>query len=290
MRKLFIPLLLLVIAATLVVAGCGDDDDSSSDAGSTTAAATAASTADLGLKEDGVLLVGSDIPYAPFEYTEPGSDEVIGFDVDVVTAVAERMGITDVQFQKQSFDTIFIATKQGRFDMAASSITITPEREEVVSFSDPYFSANQSIMIRADEDDPALTGLSGDLTRQEALDALAGQKIGVQRGTTGADLALEAPDAEVSQFQLVDDAFNALAQGRVDAVVNDFAISADAAKAKPQLEVVAQIVTDESYGFAFPQESTALLEAFNAGLAEIKADGTYDQIYEEWFGTAPPSE
>lgn len=289
MRKLFVPLLLVVIAATLVVAGCGGDDDAAADP-SSTATPTAASTADLGLKQEGVLLVGSDIPYAPFEYTEPGSDEVIGFDVDVVDAVAERMGISDVQFQKQSFDTIFIATKQGRFDMAASSITITPEREEVVAFSDPYFSANQSIMIRADEDDPALTGLSGDLTRQEALDALAGQKIGVQRGTTGADLALEAPDAEVSQFQLVDDAFNALAQGRVDAVVNDFAISADAAKAKPQLKVVAQIVTDESYGFAFPQESTALLEAFNAGLAEIKADGTYDQIYEEWFGTPPPSE
>jgi polar amino acid transport system substrate-binding protein len=286
MKRWVLTLGALVCALVLVLAACGDDE--SGDA--TSSGTTTAATEDLGLRTPGVLLVGSDIPYAPFEFTEPGSDEPTGFDVDLVTAVAERLGITDVRFQKQAFDTIFTTTAQGRFDMAASSITITAERQEVVAFSDPYFEANQSIMVRAGEDG-GLAELSGQtITPEDAREALRGKTLAVQRGTTGAALAASVPGAKVEQFQLIDDAFNALAAGRADAVVNDFAISAYATKAKPQLAVVAKVSPSENYGFAFAKDNTALREAFNRGLAEVRADGTYDEIYRKWFGEAPPAD
>jgi ABC-type amino acid transport substrate-binding protein len=192
-----------------------------------------------------------------------------------VNAIAATQGITDVEFVKQPFDTIILSVKQGRFDMSASSFSITPERAKQIDFGDPYFTANQSIMVQ-DGSDIA------------SLDDLKGKRIGAQRGTTGADLAATVEGAEVSRYELIDDAFNALASGRVDAVVNDFAISAYAANEKPGLEVVAQVPTEEGYGLVFSKENPALRDAFNAGLAQIKADGTYDEIYEKWFGQAPP--
>lgn len=272
-----------VFAAAALFAACGGDD-SANDTESTGGQSTAAS-ADLGLKTDGVLLVGSDIPYAPFEFTDAGSSEVKGFDVDVVKAIAATFGVTDVRFQKQSFDTIFTTTAQGRFDMAASSITITAERQKVVAFSAPYFEANQSIMVRTG-DDKGLASLGGKtITPAQATAALKGKTIAVQRGTTGADLAAKVPGGKVLQFQIVDDAFNALAAKRADAVVNDFAISAYATKAKPQLSVVAKVSPSENYGFAFPPDNTKLKAAVDAGLAKIKADGTYDEIFTKWFGT-----
>jgi ABC-type amino acid transport substrate-binding protein len=272
MRRLLAVLLILALA--LAAAACGGGDDG--DAAGTTSAPAAAT--DLGLKTPGELSIASDIPYAPFEFTDPGSTEVKGFDVDLVNAIAPGLGITKVTFVKTRFDSIILQVRQGRFDMSASSFSITPERAKQIDFSDPYFQANQSVMVQAD---------NTDIT---SLDDLQGKTIGVQRGTTGADLAATVPGATLKRYDIIDDAFNALAQGRVDGVVNDFAVSAVAAKAKPQLKVVAQIPTREGYGLVFPKDNPALRDAFNTGLAKIKADGTYDQIYMKWFGEAPPEE
>ncbi len=140
-------------------------------------------TADLGLITPGTLTVASDIPYTPFEFFDPGSTEAKGFDVDLVTAIAKTLGITDVQFVDQSFDGIILAIKQGSFDMSASSWTITPERAEQVDFGDPYFSANQAILVQKD-------------STVTSLDDLEGKTIGAQRATVGADLAATVPDAE----------------------------------------------------------------------------------------------
>jgi ABC-type amino acid transport substrate-binding protein len=96
--------------------------------------------------------------------------------------------------------------------------------------------------------------------------------------------------AEISRYDIIDDAFNALAADRVDAVVNDFAVSAYAATKRDDFEIAAQVPTEEGYGLVFSKENTALRDAFNAGLAEIKANGTYDEIYRTWFGEDPPAE
>jgi ABC-type amino acid transport substrate-binding protein len=266
--------LLVAVGLTLGLAACGDDDDG----GSADTAASTAAAADLGLLEPGKLQVASDIPYAPFEFTEPGSTEAIGFDVDLVKAVAATpgIGITDVEFIKQPFDTIIVSIAQGRFDMSASSFSITPERAKQIDFSDGYFTATQSVMVKTGSD-------------IQRIDDLEGRRIGVQRGTTGADLAATVKGAEVLRYEIIDDAFNALAADRVDAVINDYAVSAYAAERRDDFEIVDRNPTVENYGLVFPKDNPALRDAFNAGLAEIRANGTYDEIFRKWFGEDPPA-
>ena len=277
MRRWLIVLTALLVAAglTMGLAACGDDDDEGGAADTATATSAAA---DLGLLEAGQLQVASDIPYAPFEFTEPGSTEAIGFDVDMVKAIAATpgIGVTDVEFIRQPFDTIILSVAQGRFDMSASSFSITPERAKQIDFGDPYFVATQSVMVQKDSD----------IT---SLDDLQGKKIGAQRGTTGADLAATVQGAEVSRYEIIDDAFNALAAGRVDAVINDFAVSAYAAARRDDFKIVSRNPTIENYGLVFPKENPALRDAFNAGLAEIRENGTYDEIFRKWFGEDPPA-
>ena len=263
---------LLVGALALAGAACGGDDDSpAADTG--TAASTAA---DLGLKTPGVLTVASDVPYAPFEFTDPGSTEVKGFDVDLVKAIAATQGITDVQFVDQSFETIILSVRQGRFDMSASSWTITPERAKQADFGDPYFSANQAFLVPKD-------------STVAKLDDLTGKTVGGQRGTVGVDLARTIPGAEVLTYDTTDDAFNAVAQGRLDAAVTDFPVVAYAAAQKPTLKVAFEQPGNLALGLMFPKDNPALRDAFNEGLAEVRADGTYDTIYTTWFGDAPVS-
>jgi ABC-type amino acid transport substrate-binding protein len=266
--------LLVAVGLTLGLAACGDDDDG----GSADTAASTAAAADLGLLEPGKLQVASDIPYAPFEFTEPGSTEAIGFDVDLVKAVAATpgIGITDVEFIKQPFDTIIVSIAQGRFDMSASSFSITPERAKQIDFSDGYFTATQSVMVKTGSD-------------IQGIDDLEGRRIGAQRGTTGADLAATVKGAEVLRYEIIDDAFNALAADRVDAVINDYAVSAYAAERRDDFEIVDRNPTVENYGLVFPKDNPALRDAFNAGLAEIRANGTYDEIFRKWFGEDPPA-
>ncbi len=276
MRKWLIVLTAIVAAVglTLGLAACGDDDDG----GGAADTAAPAAAADLGLKEPGRLQVASDIPYPPFEFTEPGSTEAIGFDVNMVKAIAATpgIGITDVEFIKQPFDTIILSVSQGRFDMSASSFSITEERAKQIDFGDPYFVATQSVLVKTGSD---ITG----------IDDLQGRKIGAQRGTTGADLAATVQGAEVLRFELIDDAFNALAADRVDAVINDYAVSAYAAARRDDFEIVSRNPTVENYGLVFPKSNPALRDAFNAGLAEIRANGTYDEIFRKWFGEDPPA-
>ena len=162
--------------------------------------------------------------------------------------------------------------------MSASSWTITPERAKEVAFGDSYFSANQAIL--AQKDDTSIT--------DEA--SLEGKTIAVQRGTVGADAAAKIPGATVQRFQNTDDAFNAVAQGRADAAITDYPVVAYAAAQKPTLKVTAEIPGDLGLGLMFPQSNPALKDAFNKGLAAIKADGTYDQIYTTWFGDAPQTQ
>ena len=172
--------------------------------------------------------------------------------------------------------------------MAASSITITDERKAPVAFSDPYFEANQSVMIRTSDAD-SFGNVAPTTTPDDVKAALDGKKIGVQRGTTGAGLGLSIPNADVLQFQQIDDAFNALIARRVDVVINDFAISAYATVAKPDLSVISTVSPSESYGFAFPPDNNALVEAFNEGLAAVRESGEYAEIYKRWFNEDPPA-
>jgi ABC-type amino acid transport substrate-binding protein len=254
--------ILILLATALVAAGCGDDDNDKSSSGS------------LNTIAEGKLRVGSDIPYAPFEFgREPNYQ---GFDVDIVKEVAKRLDL-DPTFVKTPFDPIFRNLAQGRFDMVASAATITPERERTVAFSVPYFPADQSLMVKRGSD-------------IKTTDDLAGKRVGAQVGTTGADYAKDKVEAEtVRTYDLVDDAFKALQAGQVDAVINDFPVSKYAERSKKDLQVVQTIATGEKYGLGFNKDDTKLREEVNKALDEMKDDGTYTRIYKKWFQADPPS-
>ena len=254
--------ILALAAAILVAAGCGDDDGGGGGGG-----------AGLNTITEGELRVGSDIPYAPFEFGRAPDYE--GFDVDIVNEIAKRLDL-EARFVKTPFDPIFRNLAQGRFDMVASAATITPERQRTVSFSDPYFPADQSLMVKRGSD-------------IKTADDLAGKTIGAQLGTTGADYAKNKTDAEtVRTYDLIDDAFNALQSGQIEAVINDFPVSKYAEQSKKDLVVVQTIPTDESYGLAFNKESTELRDRVNKALQDMKDDDTYTDIYRKWFKSDPP--
>ena len=215
-----------------------------------TTTAAAPSSGDLGLISGGQAKVGSDIPYPPFEFGRAPDYE--GFDVDVVNEVAKRLDL-DAEFVKTPFDPIFRNLAQGRFDMVASAATITPEREGTVAFSVPYFTADQSLMVKKGSD-------------IKTVDDLEGKIIGAQLGTTGADYAKDKTKAKtVRTYDLIDDAFKALQAGQVEAVINDFPVSKYAEQSKPDLEVVQTITTGEEYGLAFAKKSTDAAEGRQGG-------------------------
>src|SRR3954447_5692201 len=273
-RSRLAPALAIAAVAALIGAGCGSSSDTTSS--SSTGASTGGSTAsnDLGLITPGTLTVGSDIPYPPFEQGKP--PDYTGFDIDLVDAIAKKLNLTP-KIVDTAFGTIFVDEQAGKFDMVASSTTITPLRSQKVTFSKPYFDADQSLMVQKGSD------------LQSTSDITSDTAIAVQEGTTGQDYAEKKTDAQVQAFPAIGTAFNALQAGQVDGVINDFAVSAFALKKYPQLDVVQTISTDEHYGFPMQQQNAALQNAVNGALTGLIADGTYQKIYMKWFsGEKPP--
>lgn len=251
--------LMLVIVVSLVGAGCGSDDNSGSSNGVATL-------------EKGKLKVGSNIPFPPFEF---GEAPYQGFDVDLMNEIGKRLGL-EVEFLKTPFAAIFRNLAQGRFDMVASASTITPQREKSVDFSYPYFPANQSLMVKKGSD-------------IQSVNDLAGKTVGAKLATTGAAYAKDETDAKtVRTYNQIDDAFNALQTGQVDAVINDFPTSKYATRAKKDLVVVGEIPTGEQYGFGFKKGNDGLRNAVNKELDKVKEDGTYTKIYRKWLQADPP--
>jgi polar amino acid transport system substrate-binding protein len=266
--------------AAVLLSGCGGESDTSAPADASQApggSEAAAPAEDLGLISEGTLTVCTDSPYQPFEFEEDG--EFTGFDVDLLNAVAEGLGL-ETQYQVTPFDAIQsgAALNARQCDVAASAVTITEERAQNLGFTDPYFDADQSLLVLADNADT-----------YASLDALGGQRIGVQAATTGQRYAEEnAPDgAEVVEYPDSSALFQALQGGEIAAVLQDFPVNAFFATENDTVTVIEQYPTGEQYGFAAQVDNTALIEAINQQLEALRSDGTYDEIYTKWFGQAP---
>jgi polar amino acid transport system substrate-binding protein len=267
-RKLVVLLTVAALALSMfAVTGCEKKEDT--DGTDTNGEATFTTI------EEGKLLVGSDTEFPPFEFVD--ADGVVkGFDVDIMNAIGEKLGL-EVTFMTEIFDTLIPTLKAGgKFDVIASGMTIKPERALEIDFTAPYYDSNQSLVMAKG-------------TVYTGPEQLAGKKIAVQSGTTGEAWAKEnVPDAELVPFGSATDAFAALQAGNVDAVVNDLPVSAELLKEDDRgLEIVAQIPTGEQYGFAVSKDNPELLAAIDEALADIKADGTYNDIYQKWFGILP---
>jgi ABC-type amino acid transport substrate-binding protein len=253
----------MAIAAIALGAGCGGDDNDDNGGGGN----------DLGLIKDGQLLVGTDTPYPPFEIGQP--PDITGYDIEVGREVAKRLDLTPT-FQDTSFDTIFRDLSQGKFDFVLAATTITPEREQKVDFSDPYYAADQALVVTPGSD-------------IKTPEDLSGKTVGAQDGTTGEDYANDETDAsDVRGYPEGPDAINALKAGQVDATIIDEPVAVDALEKEGGIEIATRIPTGELYGIPFAQDSDALREKANEALKEMKDDGTLAELYQKYFKTDPP--
>jgi polar amino acid transport system substrate-binding protein len=261
-------LVALLAAFSLLAAACNDEEPEPVDDVDEPAVTTLT---------EGVLTIGSDIPFPPFEFRENG--ELMGYDVDLVEEIASRLGLT-TDWIEADFDTIFTALAAEQFDMVASATTITEERAEIVNFSSPYFRDEQVLTVNVAE--------TPDI--QSTADLGEGDTVAVQRGTTGADWArenLEPQGVNVRAFPDAPDTYLALEAGNVTGVIFDFAASAEEVEVRENLEIVERLDTGEEYGFPINPANQELLAEVNRVLQEMLDDGTYQSIYDTWFPESP---
>jgi polar amino acid transport system substrate-binding protein len=254
----------MAVSVVLIGAGCRQEATPSGGGDGGTAAP------EITTIEEGILTVGTDLPYPPFEYREGG--ELTGFDVEIMNEIASRIGL-EAEYVDSPFDTIFTDLANGQFDVVISGATITPEREEQVNFSDPYFNSLQALVV---SDDSGI-GSFDDLGEGDA--------VSVQSGTTGeiwAEENLQPNGVEIRAFPEYPPVYNALEAGQVDGVVYDESSAIPETFNRPGLEVVDTVDTGEAYGIAVDPANEDLLDAVNDALAAMIEDGTYDEIFSHY--------
>ena len=263
-----------VIAAVsaLALTACGSDSGD----GDATGGGDSSAAEGLELVADGTLTVCSDIPYPPFEVEDADSPSgYSGFDMDIMAAIADNLGLTlsvqDVAFDALQSGAVLAA---GQCDVGASAMTITPEREANLDFSDPYYDSLQSLLVPADSGITSLAEFTGSL--------------GVQQGTTGQTFAEEnAPEGtEMIEFPSDGELWPALQGGTINGILQDLPVNVEHANADAGYVIVEQFDTEESYGFAFAKGAVPnLLAAVNSQLQAMRDDGSYEEIYNSYFST-----
>lgn len=259
--------------AALALTACGGSASSvassaaaSSVAGS--AAASAGSAGDLATVVAGKLTMATNATFPPYEMTTD-SGEIEGIDVDTAKAIAEKLGL-ELQIDDMDFDAALLSVQQGKADIVMAGVTVTDERKAVMDFSDSYATGIQSIIVPNDSD-------------IASPDDLAGKKIGTQRGTTGYIYCSDdfGEDSVVAYDNGLT-AVQALNNGQVDAVVIDDAPAKEYVAANPGLKVLDTSYAEEDYAIGMAKGS-ALEDAVNKALEELKADGTLQSIVDKYI-------
>jgi len=272
----------VLMALTLTLAGCG----SSKPSGNSTSTDTSTKNPALAnaVAGDGkTLTVGTDATFAPMEFMD-ASNNFTGFDMDLMRAIGKDMGV-NVKFVNIEWDALIagLQTNSGQFDMAASAMTITPERQKNILFSDPYFVSVQALAVPKGSSVKSVTDLK------------KGMKVAVQNGTTGniwATNNLKGTGVIVKPYTGGQDCFTAMAAGEVDAVIIDGPVAGNYTKQATYNAVnLGKIegADTEKYGLAFPKGSDTLAAAINKSLKNVIADGTYLKLYQQYIDdTNPP--
>lgn len=231
---------------------------------------------------DSIMHVGVFFDEPPFESLDSSGD-LVGFDIDLMRAIAEEAGFKDrLKFvETRDWTSIFHDVAEGKFDMVISAATITEERQELVNFSDPYFQSGLAIVVR---DSPNPSGIAGPMD-------LDGRKVGVTGGSTSEMWVNEHTQATVdASYSTLEGAFEALVLAQVDAVVHDVPVILTHLPRYSTLRMLEPPVIEEYYGIAVGKDKPELLANINSGLAAVRASGQYDQIYQTWFGREEATE
>ena len=256
----------LALLCCLLISACGGGEEPAGP-----------SESGVELVDSGRLTTCTHLPYRPFQFQQRG--RIVGFDVDMIDLVAKELGV-----RQDIIDTPFEGIQSGedlnarKCDIAAAAMTITPAREKKIAFSAPYFDADQALLVRKG------SGI-------DSLDDLRGKTLGVQSGTTGkmyaekrtASAGMQLKDYEDLALQL-----SSVKSGQIPAAINDIPVLLDYARQNDDVEVAAQFETGEQYGFGMRRNTSGALEnVVNRVIARAKSDGTYDRLYEKWFGVKP---
>ena len=257
------------VASALLLAGglaaCSSDEGGGDNGGG---------DADASNLED-TYVVATDTSFVPFEFEEDG--EYVGFDIDIVNAIADRVGF-EIDLETTNFDGIIPGLQTGTFDIAIAGITITEERKGAVDFTSPYYKSGLRIGVPIDN-----TDING-------VEDLEGLDIATRLGSTSADYISENIEgATPNTYEQLDQAYLSVEGGGSDAVLYD-APNVEyyiLTQGEDSLKTVGELLEGQDYGLAVSKGNEELVTAMNEALAEIIDDGTYAEIFSDWFGSEP---
>lgn len=246
------------------------------------AAPSTASLPDLGGREVQAAMAND---YTPFQFIDPTTGEAVGWEYDAMNAICAALNCTIV-FNNTSWDAMIPAVREGQFDIGMDGITITAERAEQVDFSAPYIASQQFMLVRADEE--RFSDAAGFAADPELL-------VGSQTGTSGFYTAVydildgDEANPRIISFENFGASVQALIAGDVDMVVVDGVSGAGYIGANPDaLKIVGDPIKSEDFGFIFTPGSD-LVEPFNAAIAALRVDGTFDTLDRKWFFEYDPT-
>ncbi len=287
------PLFLTLSAVLLVVlalTGCGSNNNGnnapssapSNNAANGGSSANADSNLLNEIKTAGVIKVGLMGTYAPYNFLNDNK-EIDGFDADIAKEVAKRLGVK-VEFAPQEFSGLIPSLQAGKIDAIISQVTITDERKQQIDFTQPYITNEVKIIVKEDNDS---------ITK---LEDFKGKNIGVGLGTNDEsylrnDVLPQVGNFEIKTYDDVITSLQDLNAGRIDATINNlYALKPIVDKNGYKIKAVGDAIKSDQAGIAIRKNNPEFLAALDQALTDMKADGTYNTIFQKWFGEEPPAE
>ena len=275
-------ILALILAMMMVLgmfAACGVENQTAP----TTTAPTEAAGATEGTEADeeanatletieaGKLIMSTNAEFPPYEMTDD-SGKYIGIDVEIATAIAEKLGL-ELDILDVDFDAALLAVNEGKSDMVMAGVTVNDDRKVVMDFTDSYATGKQVVIVKEGSD--------------VTFDNLGEKMIGTQRATTGNIYASDDYGEEhVTAYDNGATAVQALMNGQVDCVIIDNAPAQEYVKANAGLTILETEYVIEEYAIGCDKGNTALVDAINAALAELTEDGTIQSILDKYITAA----
>ncbi|MFD2613395.1 transporter substrate-binding domain-containing protein [Paenibacillus gansuensis] len=280
---------ILLAALLLILTACGNSNGDTGSAGNGNGKgnvnSSSGSAADEGvladIKKRGKLVAGVKFDTKLFGLKDPGTGDVEGFDIDIAKALAKKLfgDESKLELKEVTSQTRIPMLNNGEIDLIIATMTISEKRKKEVDFSDVYFKAGQSLLVKKGS---PIKGLE-DVTKDTKV-------LGVKGATSIKNIEDKVPGLRVQQYQNYQEAFTALKAGQGEVLTTDNAILFGMTKQDPNYVLAGDIFTDEPYGIAMKKGEQALVEYVNGFLKELKSSGEYDTIYEKWIGEKPAAE